>query len=350
MLNPTAMLTEAARLRALQSYGVLDTDPEPELDELARAAAVACQVPVGLVSLVDRERQFFKARIGIDLVETPRPGSFCDHAIARGELFEVPDATLDPRFTSNALVAGEPHIRFYAGAPLIDASSAALGTLCVLDWQPHRLAREQGEVLRGLARQVVSALQRRKEANALRTLRDALDSELRQTLERLARHVGKLRGAPPDLLAAMEATDSALQQVDDAVEACDLSDGLTLRRQKLDLAALCGELAAALQESGRVLFSAAGPCDGSWDPDRLTHAIAILLDEALAGASGEIVRFSVSGASKDVAVEIRALSPERAGTRLRRGLASGIVRAHGGRMEVRRGRGELSFLLSLPRG
>jgi len=150
------LLDEVARLQALRDLAILDTAAEESFDELTRTAALVCQMPIALISLIDENRQWFKAKVGLDASETPRAVAFCDHAIRQSdELLEVVDATKDPRFSGNPLVTGAPDIRFYAGAPLVDAAGHALGTLCVIDRRVRQLEPWQREVLGNLARQVV---------------------------------------------------------------------------------------------------------------------------------------------------------------------------------------------------
>ena len=155
--------SETERLQALHAYKVLDTAQEAAFDGLARAAASICGAPMSAVSLVDVDRQWFKARVGLDVSETPRDVSFCARAMHGDSLFVVPDTRLDPRFKDNALVTGEPYLRFYAGAPLRASNGAPLGALCVLDTapRPHGLTAEQAEVLRILADQIEPQLQLR---------------------------------------------------------------------------------------------------------------------------------------------------------------------------------------------
>lgn len=162
---------EAERLEALRRYEILDTMPEREFDDIAFLAAQICQAPVALITFIDSRRQWFKARVGIDLVETPRDISFCAHAILQHDLSIVSDAAKDPRFTANSLVTGEPHVRFYMGAPLITPGGHALGTLCVLDVVPRELSDDQQESLRRLSRQVVTQLELRR---LLRSLHHAI--------------------------------------------------------------------------------------------------------------------------------------------------------------------------------
>ena len=130
---------EEARLAALAQYGVAGTSPEPEYDHIVEIAADFFNAPMALVSLVERDRQWLKARVGVDICETPRAVSFCRYTITSDDLLVVPDATKDPRFADNALVTGDPHIRFYAGAPLITPAGFRLGSLCVIDVEPRLL-------------------------------------------------------------------------------------------------------------------------------------------------------------------------------------------------------------------
>jgi signal transduction histidine kinase len=162
------LLSEEQRLAALAGYDVLDTPAEPAFDDLTRLASRLCQVPIAMVSLVDRDRQWFKSCVGLDDRETPRAVAFCAHAIQRESPLVVPDARADARFVDNPLVTGPPYIRFYAGFPLVDDAGAALGTLCVIDAQPRTLDDLQMSALAVLARQVVAQLQLRRVSSALR--------------------------------------------------------------------------------------------------------------------------------------------------------------------------------------
>lgn len=163
---------EESRLRRLKEYAVLDTAAEQVYDDITRLAAFVCQAPISLISLIDETRQWFKSRVGLEAEQTPREYAFCGHAILRpAEVMVVSDAKQDQRFAANPLVTGDPHIRFYAGVPLVAPTGEALGTLCVIDRAPRALTREQIEVLRTLARQVVVQLEMRR---SLATLEQAI--------------------------------------------------------------------------------------------------------------------------------------------------------------------------------
>lgn len=153
---------EAERLAALRRYQILDTPPEAAFDDLTAIAAAICGTPIALVSLVDDERQWFKSAHGLPVSETPRSQAFCAHALTSRALLEVPDATADARFADNPLVTGDPHIRFYAGAPLVTADGQTLGTLCVIDTSVRTLDPGQRAGLEALARQVVAQLELRR--------------------------------------------------------------------------------------------------------------------------------------------------------------------------------------------
>ncbi|HEY1366562.1 MAG TPA: ATP-binding protein [Gaiellaceae bacterium] len=163
-MRPPTPANERERLAALRRYDILDTPPEQTFDDLALLAAQVCGTPISLVTLVDEERQWFKARVGIELTASAREVSICAHAIAGEGLLEVPDAELDPRFLDNPYVTADGGFRFYAGAPLVTPEGAALGTLCVIDRRPRRLSDHQREALRALARQVVAQLELRRAA------------------------------------------------------------------------------------------------------------------------------------------------------------------------------------------
>ncbi|HSO36490.1 MAG TPA: ATP-binding protein [Labilithrix sp.] len=153
---------DAARLRALADYRVLDTVPEEAFDEITRLAATILRTPIALVSLVDEDRQWFKSRVGLEAIETPREYAFCDHAIRADVTMVVEDATKDPRFADNPLVTSAPFVRFYCGVPLHSPEGHGLGTLCVLDSTPRTISAADRAVLESLAHLVETALEVRR--------------------------------------------------------------------------------------------------------------------------------------------------------------------------------------------
>jgi two-component sensor histidine kinase len=140
----------------------MDSAPEQGFDDIVKVAALICNVPMALISLVDSERQWFKAALGLAAPETPRDIAFCAHAIQQHGTFTVENAATDDRFRDNPLVTGDPNLRFYAGAPLETPDGLPLGTLCVLDTQPRSLTADQEFALQALARQVMAQLELRQ--------------------------------------------------------------------------------------------------------------------------------------------------------------------------------------------
>ena len=164
---------ERRRLARLRMLAVLDTEPEPVFDALVGIAAAICGTPIALISLVDSDRQWFKANLGLDGVsETPRAVAFCDHAIRGDQVMEVPDASRDPRFVANPLVTADPHIRFYAGAPIEMPGGERVGTLCVIDRQPGQLNAVQQRALRDLAQVAQWCLLQRQRLHELNVVGD----------------------------------------------------------------------------------------------------------------------------------------------------------------------------------
>lgn len=168
MTVPALPENETQRLEALRRYQILDTLPEEDFDDIVRLAAQICDVPISVFSLVDYHRQWFKAKHGLNITETPRELAFCAHALLGESPFIVPDALADERFWDHPMVTHPPNIRFYAGIPLLTPDHYRLGTLCVLDQKPRQLTDNQLFGLKTLARQIVHLLEMRLQHQNLR--------------------------------------------------------------------------------------------------------------------------------------------------------------------------------------
>jgi anti-sigma regulatory factor (Ser/Thr protein kinase) len=207
---------ETARLAALRRYRILDTEPERAFDDLALLASQICETPIALISLIDADRQWFKARTGLAATETPRAVSFCTHAIQHHDLFIVPDTRDDERFRDNPFVTGGPFVRFYAGAPLVTPDGHALGTICVIDSVPRTLTAEQREALDALRRQVQAQLELRKNLNELKSALAARD-KAEGDVTKLSSMIPYCSTCQLDLTVPAEA--SAIPRITDGVTA-----------------------------------------------------------------------------------------------------------------------------------
>ena len=162
---------ELQRLQAVRSYEILDTHPELEFDALTRVAAHTFDTPIAVVAIMDADRLWFKSKLGLDIPQLDRDIAFCAHAIMLPrEPMVIPDLSSDQRFSENPLVANAPHLRFYAGAPIVDPTGLALGTIAVLDAQPRSFSNAQCDALTDLSTLVVTALQARRRAMDLQRL------------------------------------------------------------------------------------------------------------------------------------------------------------------------------------
>jgi len=264
----------SARLDALESYGILDTVQEDGFDDIVAIAADICATPVSLVSLVERDRQWFKARVGVDLCETPIEQSVCNHGMGGADLLIIPDLTLDPRTRENTLVTEDPFIRFYAGAPLVTPQGVTIGMLCVIDVEPRPAGLTEGQArsLTALARQVMTQMELR------RTLRQLDDSVSRARFAEEAGGIGtfeldvrtnmmtvspefcRLFGLPVTATCDAEAPESMIDRSHTELRSSGRtrSDGSAAQTVEYRLAPRDGHPARWLRRSGRFRHDDAG--------------------------------------------------------------------------------------------
>ena len=330
-------LDEAQRQRLLLELGVLDTDSELGFDALIGVAAALTQCPIALLSLVDGDRQWFKARLGFELTQMPRQGSFCNHAIRSPELMVVPDAHLDPRFATHPLVTGKPGIRFYAGQPLT-VDGVQIGTLCVIDTQPHALSDAAREALRqlGIAASAMLAERRNRVASAeqqrdLIVAREAANKaaevraefmsrvshELRTPLNAILGFAQLLRAAGPlqpaaDILKSVQHIETAgahlLALVNDMLDLSSLDAGrLNLDIQPLALPPLLAHCIELIEPHARLHGITLETQLDSPLPTVLVDARAV--KQLLFNLLGNAVKFSNPNSVVRVRVSHAATSP-----------------------------------------
>ena len=265
MISAAIPATEAERLEALASYGVLDSEPELGFDDLTALASQILGMPIALVSLVDAGRQWFKSRQGLDAPETPRDLAFCAHAILQAEPFVVADALDDVRFHDNPLVTGGPFVRSYAGVPLITPDGHALGTLCVIDHRPRQLSSAQLTILEMLGRQVVTQLElRRTRGLALRAsaakseFLATMSHEIRTPLNGVLGLTDLLLDTPlsapqRELASTVRACgDHLLAVLNDVLDFSKLESGkLTIEHIAVDVAQLLSQVVAVMAPAAR---------------------------------------------------------------------------------------------------
>lgn len=212
MVSAHLPANETDRLDALRSFKILDTSHEKEYDEIVALASQICGTEMSLISLIDHDRQWFKAKKGLAASETSRDIAFCAHAILDSKLMEIPDAHQDERFNDNPLVIEEPNIRFYAGMPLETRDGFRLGTLCVLDTSPKQLDADQKFALQALANQVIKLFELRFQNQALResvNLRNKLISVIAHDVKGPLKSIGMLTEfLTPDQMSDEELKDA----------------------------------------------------------------------------------------------------------------------------------------------
>lgn len=258
---------ESSRLHDLRRYQILDTPPEQAYDDLVKLAAQICQAPVALISLVDCSRQWFKAKVGLDICETSREVAFCHYTIQHPEaILIVADATQDPRFCQNPLVTDDPKIRFYAGCPLVTPRGKAVGTLCIIDYEVRNLSLDQQAALGILSRQAVHLLEMRLALQAEQRLQQfksqlitQINHEIRTPLGIISSSAGILEDYGQKLNVADQrkhhrriqtAVTHMIRLVDGAIALDELENGqFTPLIETCDVSELCNHLAAEIKSS-----------------------------------------------------------------------------------------------------
>lgn len=312
---------EAARLDALRTYNVLDTPPEPEFDELVRLAAQVCGCPLAAITLVDRERVWYKARIGLPEPSGPRSyQSFCSNAVLGRELLQITDTHVDPRFVDSPSTL-QLGVRFYAGIPLVNREDMVLGTLCVLDRTPRALTAEQVDALRILSRQVMAQMELRRLA-AVGEFRERLISilshDMRQPLQQilLAARQGLLGPVVPgtneqryltQISITAERMTRMMRDVLDFTQT-RLGNGLAVNTRTINVHSVCRRVVQefALSYPGReIQLELSGDGIGVWDENRIAQAISNLLANAIRyGDVRQPVRLTCAAEEQVVTISI----------------------------------------------
>ena len=317
MIKPANPPDEDARLAELRSCNILDTLAEKEYDDLTRLAARICGTPTALISLVDRDRQWFKSRVGLDATETPRDWAFCAHAIHDQEPLIVPDALEDERFRDNPLVTAAPNIRFYAGTPLRTGAGHALGTLCVIDYERRQFTAGQKEDLEILGRQVTALLDLRRKTRRLAELNEEKNLLLGAAAHDLRNPLGVIQGFSEFLLEEAEELTGPhriflerihsnsryiLRLVDDTLDLAAVEAGtVNLRREACDLAHLteqCLELSRVQAERKNISI------ESRIEPDLPQISIdSVKIEQVIQNLIGNAIKYTDEGGRVDVLLE-----------------------------------------------
>lgn len=294
---------ELERLRALESYRIMDTPADPTFDDLTKLASHICGTPISTVTLVGSDHQWFKSKVGLDDDRTPRSVSFCARAIEHEGLFVVNDASQDERFAANPLVTSDPHIRFYAGAPLVTSEGHALGTLCVIDRVPRDLTDEQRLALHALSRAAMAHLELHRQNEELRELdrlKDefvaVLSHELRTPVTSINGYVELLLGGEPGPLTETQErfvrivgrnNARLLGLIEEMLLLAEAESGqLSLRRETVDIRVIVAEAiesAAPRAEAKSIELSEQtnGPAVVDADRGRLAEIADNLISNAI---------------------------------------------------------------------
>jgi two-component sensor histidine kinase len=273
---------QAARLRALRQYDILDTPPEADFDAIVEVASAICGTPISVVNLIDMERQWFKAEVGLGVRETPLDTSLCAHAILEDDFVEIEDTLLDRRMKDNALCISETGLRFYAGALLKTPDGLPLGTLCVLDYVPRCLSPEQRRTLQLLARQVMTLLDLRLALKQQALLAQEIDHRVKNSLQSVSALVRLQRRKSDDVQVR-----AALDQVAERIETVSLLHEELYRiggAGIVDLGAYLGRIAELLQRNAHEAVRIEIDADPVLGDVRLASPLGMIVSEFAANA------------------------------------------------------------------
>lgn len=352
---------EEVRLALLRGYNILDTAPEEDFDEIVRLAAEICEVPVALISLVDDNRQWFKARTGLGIEETPIEMSMCAHAMVADDYLEINDTTADPRTVDNPLVTGDESFRFYAGALLRGDNGLPAGTLCVLDRKPRVLTDFQQRALKVLANQVIRQIELRQAVAAADVMRKEVDHRVKnslQSLEALIR-IQVRTEASEAARTALEAVQGRLSMVSRLHEALYLNDAGAFVGLKPFLQKVVHS-AAALMPSGVRVELAIDDLDLE---SRSASSVGMIVNEAITNAAKYAYEgrskglFRVTGTLSGETYELAcsddgagAVSGEASGTGLGMRIMEAAAQQLGGELEKNDGPDGFTLSLTWPVG
>lgn len=279
LMKATYHPRQAERLAALQSYDILDTPKESDFDDIVQLAANICRTPISVVNLIDAERQWFKAEVGLGTRETPLDTSICSHVILEQDFTLIEDTHLDPRTSDNELCMPNDGLRFYAGALIKTENGLPIGTLCVLDTKPNTLDAAQKQALNVLARRVMRELELRRALKAQNVLRDEMDHRVKNSLSTISSAI-RLYKSEARKTGDVEAAFDAVQRQLDAVSAVHKAIYLSKEQDEVDLQdyiiALAGHLETSLPADVHVKANA--PAAVSVSP-RVANAIGLIANE-----------------------------------------------------------------------
>jgi two-component sensor histidine kinase len=354
---------QAERLAALRAYDILDTPREADFDDIVLLASKICRTPISVVNLIDAERQWFKAEVGLGTRETPLETSICSHVILDQDFTMIEDTHTDPRTASNELCEPTDGLRFYAGALLKAENGLPIGTLCVLDTKPNTLDEDQKQALRVLARRVMRELDLRKALRTQNILRDEMDHRVKNSLATVAGAV-RLYKAEARKTGDIDAAFDAIQRQLDAVAAVHQAIYRSETAERLDLnaymTALAGHLGNSLPDNLTVTASAP---DLSVPP-KIANTIGLVANEFAAntvkhgnlGASGSQIRYDLALSGGALTLTCSNNVPENAAeqNKLHPGIGARIMKVSveqfGGSLVQNAGAGGFELVATIPFG